>query len=70
MNLFEEFNDRFNMLVNVCWTSIFKVKLLFDHPIFNAVLFVNATNKKLFLSNLMIGFYCIIVIVLEVLILK
>jgi hypothetical protein len=49
---------------------MFKVKLLFDHPIFNAVLFVNATNKKLFLSNLMIGFYCIIVIVLEVLILK
>jgi hypothetical protein len=46
VNLFEKSNDRFNMLVNVCWTSMFKVKLLFDHPILNVVLFVDAMNNN------------------------
>jgi hypothetical protein len=47
VNLFEESNDRFNMLVNVCWTNMFKVQLLFDHPILNVALFVDAMNKKI-----------------------
>jgi len=48
VNLFEESNDRFNMLDNVCWTSMFKVKSLFDHLILNVVLFVDAMNFILF----------------------
>ncbi len=46
MNLFEESNDRFDMLVNVCWTSMFKIKSLFDHPILNVALFVDAMNQN------------------------
>ncbi len=68
MNLFEESNDRFNMLVNVCWASMFRVKLLFDHPILNVALFVDAMKKNKN-KNLIIGFYYIIVIIFELLIL-
>jgi len=52
VNRFKEFNDKFDIFVNVCWTSMFIVECIIWPSILNATLPINAINNDLIFVKL------------------
>ncbi len=52
MGLFKEFDDKFDIFVNVCWTNMFNVEFIVWPSILNATLIINAICNDLIFVRL------------------